>query len=327
MGLRGGSVTILLIELGRSIKPQIVENAVDVVVASKPVALFLVDENPGSITEVLSVLGIPLSIVHTLEGYSRTRQFFALFRRAGKFALVSMEIVENSNSVRQSMTPIHVIVGPDSVIVVSRRSLLLSRIVNRTVNECSKPIHLLRIVLEEAMNSYLSLLEKLNNKVEQLEDKVVSSPGRHCLEELRVVKQRLLHIRRSSWRLREVMHEFLTFIKYSDEYQHMKEIQNLLLETIDALETSRERISDLLELYQFGASIKLTEIMKFLTIIGSIFIPLMFILGVCNMFLNSNTNLWNMPKLDYPYGLILMLLAMLSIVIGMILLFRKKGWI
>jgi magnesium transporter len=143
------------------------------------------------------------------------------------------------------------------------------------------------------------------------------------------VKRELISLRRATWPLREMINGVLrdtspligaeTRVYLRDCYDHTVQI-------IDLVETYRDLTSGLTDLYLSVVSNRLNEVMRVLTIISTVFIPLTFVVGVYGMNFDPHSP-WNMPELRQPYGYISVLLVMLGIASAMVWLFWRKGWL
>jgi len=182
---------------------------------------------------------------------------------------------------------------------------------------------LLYALLDAIVDSYFPILEISSQKLEDLEDAILVRPPRETLPRIHAIKRELLLIRRSAWPMREMIaallrdkHECLsetTQTFFRDVYDHAVQI-------IDLIETYREIASSLTETYMSAVSNRMNEIMKVLTIIGTIFIPLTFLAGVYGMNMPIPENHW-----WWSYPLFWAVCAGLSV--AMLGWFRRRGWI
>ncbi len=179
-------------------------------------------------------------------------------------------------------------------------------------------------LIDAAIDSYFPILETLGERVERLEEETLANVTRATIRNIHDVKHDLLILRRAIWPAREALHTLAhdpsplvsdeTRIYFRDSYDHT-------IQLLDLLETYRELGSDLRDLYLSSVSNRMNEIMKVLTIISTIFIPLTFIAGVYGM------NFETMPELRWRYGYLFVWIVMVAVVVLMLLFFRRKGWI
>ncbi len=179
-------------------------------------------------------------------------------------------------------------------------------------------------LLDALVDNYFLVLENLGDRIEELEETVITRPSHDILKQIYSLKRELLYLRRSVWPLREVVNNLQRggsrlvspaislFLK--DLYDHIAQV-------IDTTETFREMVSNLLDIYLSSLSNKMNEIMKVLTIIATIFIPITFIVGVYGM------NFTNMPEITWPWGYPVVWLVIIIIVVGLLLFFKKKKWL
>jgi magnesium transporter len=184
--------------------------------------------------------------------------------------------------------------------------------------------YLVYALIDSIVDNYFTILEKLGEKIEFLEDELVSNPAIETLQEIHKLKRDMVFLRKSVWPLREVISRLErggsplikegTVIYFRDVYDHT-------IQVIDAIETFRDVLSGMLDIYLSSVSNRMNEVMKVLTIIATIFIPLTLIAGVYGM------NFRYMPELESQWSYPTVLLAMLVIGILMLVYFRKRKWL
>ncbi len=179
-------------------------------------------------------------------------------------------------------------------------------------------------MIDAVVDNYFVILEKLGEKIEDLEDELLSDPSLHTLNQIHQIKRKLITLRKSVWPLREVISSLeredspliskATNIFIRDIYDHT-------IRVIETLETYRDMIAGMLDTYLSSVSVKMNEVMKLLTIIATIFIPLTFFAGIYGM------NFEYMPELKWRWGYFTMRGLMVLIALGMIFYFRRKKWL
>ncbi len=184
--------------------------------------------------------------------------------------------------------------------------------------------YLVYLLLDMLIDEYFPLLEDYEERIEALESTIIRSPSGELMEEIYNIRRELLALRRLIWPLRHVMNVLLrdtsllitpdTRIYFRDCYDH-------IIQVIDIIEAYRELAASLMEVYMTSMSNKMNEVMKFLTIISTIFIPLTFIAGVYGM------NFEYMPELKSPYGYLGTWAVMLAIAFGSLYFFWRRGWL
>jgi magnesium transporter len=192
------------------------------------------------------------------------------------------------------------------------------------------PGYLAYAILDAITDHYFPLLEGYGERLEALEDRILVQPDRSVVAELHDLKRELLYIRRAVWPQREALNLLVrdeipqisaeTRLYLRDCYDHCVRI-------IDLVETCREVCSDLMDLYLSSISNRMNEIMKVLTIISTLFIPLTFVVGIYGMNFDTTASPLNMPELKWYYGYPLCLLLMALIAVGQFIFFYRRGWI
>ena len=188
----------------------------------------------------------------------------------------------------------------------------------------SGPDFLLHALLDRVVDDYFAVLEDLGEEIEQLEGQILDRPSPVAMRTLHRLKRELVAMRRSVWPLREVIggldRSDSELLSASVEL-YLRDVYDHTVHVIDGLENDRDILSGLLDVHLSGLSNRMNEIMKLLTIISTIFIPLTFIAGVYGM------NFRFMPELDWHWGYFAVLAGMLGIGLGMLVFFRRKRWI
>ena len=178
--------------------------------------------------------------------------------------------------------------------------------------------------LLNTIDNYFIILEEFGDKIEDTEAGLATNPSPEILQTIRKTKKELLFLRKSVWPLREVVsrlekaespliHE-ATVVYLRDVYDHT-------IQVIDTVESFRDMVSGMLDVYLSSISNKMNEVMKVLTIFAAIFIPLTFVAGIYGM------NFEFMPELRWHMGYFVALIVMASIAGGMLFCFKKRGWL
>jgi magnesium transporter len=185
-------------------------------------------------------------------------------------------------------------------------------------------------LIDTIVDGFYPVLELSGETVEKLEDEVIAEPGGGQVDRIHTVKRELLALRRAIWPTREMVNGLIrdespfmgesTRIYLRDCYDHT-------IQLMDILETYREIASGLLDVYLSSMSARMNEIMKVLTIIATIFIPLGFIASLYGMNFDPDASPWNMPELRWYLGYPLALLLMAVVAGGLVAYFWRKGWL
>ena len=186
------------------------------------------------------------------------------------------------------------------------------------------PDLLLHALLDVIVDNYFLVLEKLADRIEDIEGELIDKPTTATVHDIYRMKREMLFLHKAVWPLREVVSSLqrrdsqlitdATLIYMRDLYDHTVQV-------LDTLETLRDMLSGMLDIYLSSVSNRLNEVMKVLTIIATIFMPLSFIVGWYGM------NFKDMPELGWHYGYPAVLLVMGLIACGMLVFFRRKGWL
>lgn len=184
--------------------------------------------------------------------------------------------------------------------------------------------YLLYALIDAVVDRYFSVLEMLGERIESLQERVMADPRPETLKDIHALKRQLLFVRRAVWPLREainnlsrsecaLLHEPIK-VFFRDVYDHVVQI-------VDTIETLREMVSASLDIYLSSVSYRLNAVMRVLTVITTIFMPLTFIAGIYGM------NFEYMPELKWPWGYPMALGMMSLVAVVMLIGFRRKKWL
>ena len=188
-------------------------------------------------------------------------------------------------------------------------------------------------LLDSIVDHYYPVLESVGASIEQIEDELVDVSMKNPVRDLHRYKRTLSQIRRFIWPVRDVvnsmMHEETGLVNKGTKV-YLRDCYDHTVQLMDLVESYRDVLSGLMELYLSSVGIRTNQIMKILTVISSIFIPLTFIVGVYGMNFAREVDgkklPWNMPELYQPWGYVAVMLFMLSIAVFQILYFKKRRW-
>ncbi|RQD85454.1 magnesium and cobalt transport protein CorA [Methanosalsum natronophilum] len=195
---------------------------------------------------------------------------------------------------------------------------------NKSKIRVSTTDYLTYSLIDTVIDNYFIFLELIEDRIDNIEDELISNPTHNVLKEIHDLKREMTLLLKSVWPLRDVISTMLrtesmlihdsTKIYFHDLYDHT-------IQVIDTIQTFKEIVASMLDVYLSSISNKMNEIMKVLTIIATIFIPLTFIAGIYGM------NFEYMPELGWKYGYPLVLSIMLLTILGMLSYFKIKKWI
>jgi magnesium transporter len=179
-------------------------------------------------------------------------------------------------------------------------------------------------LIDLIVDQYFEVLERFGDQIGALEEALIADPTQDTAHAIHHLKQEMALLRKSTWPLREVINSLerseSPLIRDSTQ-PYLRDVYDHTIQVIDAVETFRDILSGMLDIYLSSVSNRMNEVMKVLTIISTLFIPLTFVAGVYGM------NFRHMPELDWPWAYPLVWLVMLIIAVLMVVFFRRKKWL
>ena len=189
--------------------------------------------------------------------------------------------------------------------------------------------YLLYALIDLVIDEGYPVLELIGDEIEELEEELLDRPTRDSLHRLHHLKRTMLVVRRMFWPQREVLNSLIrdasgivseeNLVYYRDCYDHTIQI-------MDLVEIYRDMLTGLLDIYMSSVSYRLNEIMRVLTIIATIFIPLTFIVGLYGMNFSNPDSPWSMPELHWYYGYPMVWVLMIAVLGGMLFYFKRRKW-
>jgi len=179
-------------------------------------------------------------------------------------------------------------------------------------------------LIDVIVDNYFLILERISEHIEFLEEEVVTAPGTETLQMIHSLKTNVIFMRKAVWPLRELISRLErggSSLIQTGTQKYIRDVYDHTIQVIDTVETLRDIISGMLDIYLSSISNKMNEVMKVLTIIATIVIPMTVISGIYGM------NFQLMPELSWPIGYPMALSLMLLIAIIMITYFWKRGWL
>ena len=179
-------------------------------------------------------------------------------------------------------------------------------------------------LIDTIVDNYFNVLGEIGDKVEDLDERVISDPQTDTLHEIQQLKREVLYIRKSTWPLREITSMLLkgeSPVIQDDIHIYLKDVHDHTVQALETIEIYRDMLSTVLDIYLSSVSNRMNEVMKVLTIMATIFIPLTFLAGIYGM------NFKQMPELEWRWSYPLLLAIMVIILIAMLVWFKKKKWI
>lgn len=195
---------------------------------------------------------------------------------------------------------------------------------NKGIIRSRKADYLAYVIADTIIDAYYPVLEVVGNHLESLESVVIDNPSPAVLGELNRLKNQLINLRRAIWPQREAINELVRGdheLLSEDVGVYLRDTYDHCIQTSEVAEMYREMVTGLMNTYLSSVANRTNEVMKVLTIMASVFIPLTFMAGIYGM------NFENMPELKYQYSYAVLWIAMALVAFAMLVYFWRKGWI
>ena len=179
-------------------------------------------------------------------------------------------------------------------------------------------------LLDAIIDGFFPVLEQYGERIEELEDEVIVNPSRQTLLQVYQIRRELLQLRRAIWPQRDMINALIrdcSDLISEDVRIYLRDCYDHAVQVMDMVETFRELATGLMDVYLSAVSNRMNEIMKVLTVVSSIFIPLTFIAGVYGM------NFEYMPELKWHWAYFVCLVVMAAIASGLVFFFWRRGWL
>jgi magnesium transporter len=186
------------------------------------------------------------------------------------------------------------------------------------------PDYLAYALIDAVVDNYFFVLERLGEKIDALEERLITDPRRELLHEIHALKREMIDLRKSVWPLREVVSAIerleSPLVKKSTGV-FLRDVYDHAIQVIDTVESFREILTSMIETYLSSVSNRMNEVMKVLTIIATIFIPITFLVGVYGM------NFEFMPEIKWRWGYAFVWAVIIGTIVTMLAYFRRKKWL
>ena len=184
--------------------------------------------------------------------------------------------------------------------------------------------YLAYVLIDAIVDNYFAILEKLGELVESIEEELITKSTEKTLQQIHGIKRELLFLRKSVWPLRELTNnlektESPLIVDATKPY--LRDVYDHTIQIIDTVESFRDMVSGMFDIYLSSISNRMNAVMKVLTIIATIFIPLTFIAGIYGM------NFKDMPELEWKWGYPIVLIVMAVVGVYMLIYFKRKKWL
>jgi magnesium transporter len=185
-------------------------------------------------------------------------------------------------------------------------------------------------LIDAIIDGFFPVLEDYGERLEDLQDEVVSQPTKRTLDKIHRIKRELLLLRRAIWPQRDAINSLIredSQLVSQPVRIYLRDCYDHTVQVIDMVETYRELASNLMDIYLSSISNRMNEVMQTLTVISTIFIPLTFIAGIYGMNFDRSASPVNMPELGWYYGYPSVLAVMLAIASSLLIYFWRRGWL
>jgi magnesium transporter len=281
----------------------------------------------GSVLHWLrDALGIhPLAIADLANVGQRPK-----FEDYGERDLIITQLVETDDDQGVAIEQVSIVVGPGWVVSVLERphqvfDPIRERIRSGTSTICRMQQDFLAYsLLDAVVDSYFPFAEQVGEVLNDLEEEVTEHPNQTTLNKLHAVRRTLLSVHRVMWRQRDALSQIMRDERspFGEGVRvYLRDLHDHAVQALDAIETYRDVSVGLSDLYYSSVSNRLNEVMRTLTVISTIFIPLTFLVGVYGM------NFENMPELHTRWGYFVVWGVMLTIAAVLIWWFKRRGWL
>jgi magnesium transporter len=248
-----------------------------------------------------------------------------------KYVFIVLKMLSYNNSAEAvDAEQVSLVLGPNFVISFQERpGDVFNQIRERIRNSKGRvrkmgPDYLCYTLMDAIVDSYFTILEKIGEKIESLEEELISSPADSTLQQIHGLKREMISLRRSVWPLRELISALQRgespLINKSTQI-YLRDVYDHTIQVIDTVESFRDMVSGMLDIYLSSISNRMNAVMKVLTIIATIFIPLTFVAGVYGM------NFKHMPELEWRWGYAVVWLVMAVTAAIMLFFFKRRKWL
>ncbi|MDA0664048.1 MAG: magnesium/cobalt transporter CorA [Proteobacteria bacterium] len=190
--------------------------------------------------------------------------------------------------------------------------------------------YLIYALLDAVTDAFFPVLESIGEQIGIMEEEIIGDPMPEDVHRIHALKRDLLTVRRAVWPQREMLSAMIrdeSLLIQEQTKLYLRDCFDHTFQLIDLIETYREIVSDLTDIFLSAQSTRMNEVMKVLTVIATIFMPLTLISGIYGMNFSPEASPWNMPELHAAYGYPVVIGVMIAITVGMLAWFRNRGWI
>ncbi|MBM3709081.1 MAG: magnesium/cobalt transporter CorA [Actinobacteria bacterium] len=246
------------------------------------------------------------------------------------YIYVVLKIIDYEKNLKEvTFDQVSIILGKNYLISLHERPLDIYETVKNTLKKDRSKIrkagsdYLAYLLMDSIIDNYFSVLENVGERIENIENKIITNPSPKTLKATHNLKRDMLFMRKSVWPLREVISKLergeISLIKNSTRI-YIRDIYDHIIQVIDTIETYRDMLSGMIDIYLSSISNRLNEVVKILTIISTIFIPITFIASIYGM------NFKFIPEFSWKWSYPVVWFIMLAVIITMVIYFKRKKW-
>ena len=185
-------------------------------------------------------------------------------------------------------------------------------------------------ILDATLDAFFPVVEKYGDRMEQIDEDIESNPSPHIVSEIHRLRTNLLQVRKIMWAQRDALNELIRDdcpLVSQETRVYLRDCVDHTAQILDVVETYREMCADLRDYYLSTVNYRMNQVIKVLTILSTIFLPLGFITGLYGMNFDPDKSRWNMPELHWSYGYPFSLGFMFLTTVGMLIFMKRRGWL
>jgi magnesium transporter len=308
-----------------------VEEAASRIVPGRVSWLRVVGHDPSVIERLGSSFGIhPLALEDMLHVGQRPKA-----EEYPDTLFIVLQVLRGGDGDDIDEEQVAVVLLKDLVITVEERDNSLFAPIDARLREGGSRIrlrgadYLAYAVIDTIVDYLFPLLDHFSMRLEEVEDELLEEPSRERLQHLQTLKRSLLRLRRAVWPTREMTGALMrtqSSLIAAENHVFLRDVYDHTVQVLDIVETFRDLSTSLMELYLSAVSNRMNEVMKVLTIIATVFIPLTFIAGLYGMNFSPEVSPFNMPELHWRFGYLYALSLMALAAVLMAIFFKRRGW-
>lgn len=251
------------------------------------------------------------------------------------YSFITMRAYYHNPDSSFSSEQISIILGKNFLITISESDSNIFGVVKERLTAEHNVIrskgtdYLAQALIDVVVDKYYKIVEAIGDDIEAIDEDLMRAPDPKVVKAIHTLKREIILIRKSIWPLREIIsglqHNIGGMIQ-NDTVLYLKDVYDHTIQIMDTIETNRDFLSGMMDIYLSNVSNRMNEVMKILTVFASIFIPLTFITSLYGMNFNVSVSPFNMPELNWRYGYLFVWGIMIALTVGMLVYFKRKKW-